>query len=154
VEVEPQVLPAGAGVEVGREPTSVVDAGVGAAMAVGVGRWSRGVHHPVLRRSTTGRSCHILLLHGFLMGADCIVCDHDVADGLWKCPSSVECHALLQLGGETDHEAVILLLVRVHLVQRIMCQVVELLGVVMHESSPCFKSMNSWCFFLITPAGM
>jgi hypothetical protein len=72
---------------------------------------------------------------GFLVGVDCIVRDHDIADELWKCPSSVEHHALLQLGGETDHEAVLLLLVRVYLVRCILCQMVELLGVVVHGPS-------------------
>jgi hypothetical protein len=66
---------------------------------------------------------------------DGIVRDHDIANELWKCPSSVERHALLWLGGETDHEVVLLLVVGVHLIQRILCQVVELLGVVMHEPS-------------------
>jgi hypothetical protein len=42
---------------------------------------------------------------------------------------------LLQLGGETYHEAVLPLLVRVHLVRRILRQVVELLGIVMHGPS-------------------
>jgi hypothetical protein len=36
----PSVLPAGAGIEVGGEPTATADAGVGAAVTVGVGRWS------------------------------------------------------------------------------------------------------------------
>jgi hypothetical protein len=93
------------------------------------------VHHPILRRSTFGRSCHNLPLLDFLVGTDCIVRDHDIAYKLWKHPSSVECHTLLQLGGEIDHEAVLLLLVRVHLVQCILHQVVEQLGVVMHEPS-------------------
>jgi hypothetical protein len=69
------------------------------------------------------------------VGADGIVCDHDIADELWKCPSNVERHALLQLGGETDHEAILLLLIRVHLVRRILRQMVELLGIVVHGSS-------------------
>jgi hypothetical protein len=112
------------------------------------------VHCPVLQRSTTGWSCHNLSLLGFLVGADCIVYDHDIADELWKCPSSVERHALLQLGGETDHKVVLLLLVRIHLVQRILRQVVELLGVVMHGPSACFRSMNSCHFFLIMPTRM
>jgi hypothetical protein len=85
--------------------------------------------------STTGWSCHNLPLLGFLVGADCIIHDHDIADELWKRPFSVERHALLQLGGETNHEAVLLLVVRVHLVWRILRQVVELLGVVMHGHS-------------------
>jgi hypothetical protein len=44
VEVEPSVLPAGASVEVGGEPTAVADAGAcaGAVAAVGVGSWSHG----------------------------------------------------------------------------------------------------------------
>jgi hypothetical protein len=61
-------------------------------------RWVGGtvvVHHPVLQRSTTGWSIHNLPLLGFLVGADGVVRDHDVADKLWKCPSSVERHVLL-----------------------------------------------------------
>jgi hypothetical protein len=53
------------------------------------------VRRPVLRRSTTGWSGHNLPLLGFLVGADGVVRDHNVADELWKCPSSVEPHALL-----------------------------------------------------------
>jgi hypothetical protein len=93
------------------------------------------VHRLVLRRSTTGWSCHNLPLLGFLVGVDCIVRDHDIADELWKCSPGVECHVLLQLGGETDHEAVLLLLVCIHLVRRILRQVVDLLGVVVHGPS-------------------
>jgi hypothetical protein len=93
------------------------------------------VHRPVLQMSTTGWSCHNLPLLGFLVDVDCIVHDHDIANELWKCPSSVEHHVLLQLGGETDHEAVLLLVVCVHLVQRILCQMVVFLGVVVHEPS-------------------
>jgi hypothetical protein len=101
-------------------------------------RWICGavvVHRPVLQRSTTGWSSHNLPPLGFLVGADVIVCDHDVTDELWKHPSSVERHALLYLGGETDHKTVLFLLVGVHLIRRILCQMVELLGVVMHGPS-------------------
>jgi hypothetical protein len=93
------------------------------------------VHCLILQRSTTGWRCHGLPLLGFLVGTNCIIRDHDIADKLWKCPSGVECHALLQLGGETDHEAILFLLIRVHLVRRILRQVVELLGVVVHRPS-------------------
>jgi hypothetical protein len=93
------------------------------------------VHRMVLRRSTIGWSSHSLPFLGFLVCVDCVIRDHDVADELWKCPSGVELHALLQLGGETEHEAVLLLFVRVHLVWRILRQVVELLGVVVHGPS-------------------
>jgi hypothetical protein len=61
-------------------------------------RWVGGavvVHRPVLQRSTTGWSSHNLPLLGFLVGADGVVRDHHIADELWKCPSSVERHALL-----------------------------------------------------------
>jgi hypothetical protein len=61
-------------------------------------RWLGGtvvVHCPVLRRSTTGRSCHNLPLLGFLMSVDCLIRNDDIADKLSKCPSSVERHALL-----------------------------------------------------------
>jgi hypothetical protein len=101
-------------------------------------RWIGGavvVHRLVLRKSTTGWSSHNLPLLGFLVGADGIVRDHDVADEFWKCPSIVDRHALLQLGGEIDHEAILLLLLGVHLVRRILRQMVELLGVVVHGSS-------------------
>jgi hypothetical protein len=121
------VLPAGVGTEMGREPTAAANAS--AAAAGGVGRWSRGGTPSGTSGAggggTSGQSCHNLPLLGFLMGTDCIVHDYDIADKLWKCPSSVEHHALLQLGGETDHEAVLLLLVRVHLVRCILWQVVE-----------------------------
>jgi hypothetical protein len=93
------------------------------------------VHRSVIGRSTTGWGIHNLPLLGFLVCVDCVVRDQDVANEFWKCPSSVEHHALLQLSGETEHEAVLLLFVRVHLVWCILCQVVELLGVVMHEPS-------------------
>jgi hypothetical protein len=107
-------------------------------MLVPGSRWIGGavvVHRPVLQRSTTRWSNHSLPLLGFLVGADGVVCYHDIADELWKCPSSVERHALLLLGGETDHEVILLLLIGVHLVRRILRQMVELPGVVMHESS-------------------
>jgi hypothetical protein len=61
-------------------------------------RWVGGavvVHHPVLWRSTTGWSSHNLPLLGFLVGVAGIIHDHDIADDLSKCPSSVERHALL-----------------------------------------------------------
>jgi hypothetical protein len=45
VEVESLVLPAGAVIEVGGEPTAATDTGAGAVVAVGVVRWSRG-HTP------------------------------------------------------------------------------------------------------------
>jgi hypothetical protein len=93
------------------------------------------VHRSILRRSTTGWSCHNLPLLGFLVGVNCVVHDHDIADKFWKCPSGVERHALLQLGGETNHEVVLLLLVRIHLVWRILRQVAEQLGVVVHGPS-------------------
>jgi hypothetical protein len=93
------------------------------------------VHHLILWRSTTRWSCHNLPVLGFLVSADGIIHDHDIADKLRKYPSSVERHALLQLGGETNHKAVLLLLICVHLVQRILRQVVKLLGVVVHKPS-------------------
>jgi hypothetical protein len=61
-------------------------------------RWIGGavvVHRPILWGSTTGWSCHNLPIISFLVGAYCIIRDHDIAHKLWKCPSSVECHALL-----------------------------------------------------------
>jgi hypothetical protein len=92
------------------------------------------VHCPILRGNTSELSCHNLPLLGFLASADYIVRDDDIANKLWKCPSSVARHVLLQLGGKTDHE-VVLLLIRVHLVRRILRQVVEYLGIVLHITS-------------------
>jgi hypothetical protein len=54
-------------------------------MLLWLARWVGGavvVHHLVLRRSTTGRSCHNLSLLGFLVSVDCIVCDDDIANKL------------------------------------------------------------------------
>jgi hypothetical protein len=42
MEVEPYVLPAGVGTELGGEPTAAADAGVDATVAGEVGRWSHG----------------------------------------------------------------------------------------------------------------
>jgi hypothetical protein len=53
------------------------------------------IYRLVLRRSTTGWSCHSLPLLRFLVGVDCILCDHDIADELLKYPCSVERHVLL-----------------------------------------------------------
>jgi hypothetical protein len=44
---------------------------------------------------SSGRSCHSLALLGFLVGADHIIRDDDIANKLWKCFSSVDRHALL-----------------------------------------------------------
>jgi hypothetical protein len=40
------------------------------------------VHRPVLQGSTFGQSCHSLPLLGFLMNADCIIRDDDIANKL------------------------------------------------------------------------
>jgi hypothetical protein len=119
------VLLASVGAKVGRRPTAATDAGANAAMAGDVRRWSRGGTRSGTSEEHSRRSCHSLPLLGLLVGADCIVRDDNIADKLWKYPSRVERHALLQLGGETDHEAIILLLVHVHLVPCILRQLVE-----------------------------
>jgi hypothetical protein len=110
------VLLAGAGAEVGGEPTATADATAGEA-----GRWGRDG-----------------TLSGTLEGhyrTDRIVRDDDIADEVWERPSSVECHALLQLSGEANYEAVLFLIICVHLVQHILRQTVEHLQIVMHGSS-------------------
>jgi hypothetical protein len=87
------MLPAGIGTEVGGSPLLSWT-----LMLVLGSRWigeAMVVHHLVLQRSTARWSSHNLPLLGFLVRADGIVCDHDVANELWKCPSSVEHHALL-----------------------------------------------------------
>jgi hypothetical protein len=94
-EVEPSVLPVGMGAEVGGEPTASANASVDIAAADKVGRWSHDVYHSVLRGSSSGRSCHSLALLVFLVGADHIIRDDDIANKLWKCFSSVDRHALL-----------------------------------------------------------
>ena len=67
-------------------------------MLVQLSGWVSGVvvvHRPVLWGSTIRWSSLNLPLLGFLVGADGIVRDHNIADELWKCPSSVERHVLL-----------------------------------------------------------
>jgi hypothetical protein len=83
------------------------------------------IHHLVLWRSTTGRSCHNHCLLALLVGADCIIRDDDVVDELWEGSASSEHHALLKLRRETIHEAVLLLLFHVHLIWCIIRQMVE-----------------------------
>jgi hypothetical protein len=80
VEVEPWVLPAGAGsgAEVGGGSPLLVlmlVRQVGGAMMV---------HHPVPWRGTTGRSCHDLPLLCLLVSMDHIVRDDDIADEFWE----------------------------------------------------------------------
>jgi hypothetical protein len=70
----------------------------------------------ILQRSTSGWRCHYLPLLGFLVGVNRIIRDDGNADKLWKCRSRLELHLLLQLGGVNDYEAVLLLLIYVHLV--------------------------------------
>jgi hypothetical protein len=89
------VLPTGAGAGVGESPLLPRTLMLVLEQLL---RWVDGamvVHRPVLQGSTTGQSNHNLPLLGFLVGADCIIHNHDIADELWKCPSSVERHALL-----------------------------------------------------------
>jgi hypothetical protein len=105
---------------VGREPTAAADAGTDAT-AGEAGRWGRDG-----------------TLSGTLEGhyrTDRIVRDDDIADEVWERPFSVECHALLQLSGEANYEAVLFLIICVHLVQHILRQMVEQLQIVMHGSS-------------------
>jgi hypothetical protein len=111
-------MPAGAGAEVGRDPTAAADAGVGdgATAAVRVGRWIHG-------GTPFGTSEEHYRMELPQPSSYWFPCGRG-----WH-------HALLQLGGETDHEAVLLLLVRVHLIRCILRQVVELLRVVVHGPS-------------------
>jgi hypothetical protein len=76
------VLPAGAGAEVGGEPTAAVYADAGATAAVEVGRWNRGgtpsgtsEEHYQMEQPQPSSS-------NFLVGADGIVRDHDIAHKL------------------------------------------------------------------------
>jgi hypothetical protein len=80
VEVEPWVLPTGAGTEVGGGPLLLLTLVLMLLLLV---RWVGGammVHHSVPRGSTTGWSCHNLPLLCFLVGADRIVRNGDIAD--------------------------------------------------------------------------
>jgi hypothetical protein len=74
------VLPADAGIEVGGEPTTAADAA--AAAGVEVDRWGHG-----------GTPSGTLDEHYWMERP--LLRDHNIADELWKYPSSVECHALL-----------------------------------------------------------
>jgi hypothetical protein len=58
--------------------------------------WS--THHPILVRSTTRWGCHNLLL-AFLMSMDGIIRNAFIANKFQENPISVECKALLKLGG-------------------------------------------------------
>jgi hypothetical protein len=80
VEVEPCVLPAGVGIELGGKPTTAADTSVAATVeAVG---GAVVVRRPIPGRTTAGRSCHNLPLLCFLVGTDRIVCYDDIADKL------------------------------------------------------------------------
>jgi hypothetical protein len=70
-------------------------AGGGAAVAVGVDRWSRGGTPFGTSEEHYQMELPQPSSFWFPVGVDCIVLDHDVADELWKCPSIVERHALL-----------------------------------------------------------
>jgi hypothetical protein len=59
VEVEPWVLPAGAGTEVGGKPTAAADAGVDVATAGEVSRWS----HDGTLSGTSGEHFRMKLSH-------------------------------------------------------------------------------------------
>ncbi len=82
VEVEPWVLPAGAGAEVGGEPTAAADASVDAAVAGEVGRRSRGG----TPSGTLGEHYRMELPQPssswFPCGRGCIIRDHGIADKL------------------------------------------------------------------------
>jgi hypothetical protein len=75
VEVEPWVLPAGAGVEVGEELMLVL-------MLLLARRVSGAMmlHRPVPQGSTTGHSCYNLPLLCLLEGMNRIIRDDDIAD--------------------------------------------------------------------------
>jgi hypothetical protein len=72
--------PAGAGAEVGGEPTAAADTDAGATIEVD--KWSCGGTRSGTLGSTTGWSSHSLPLLGFLVGTDDINHDHDIAHEL------------------------------------------------------------------------
>jgi hypothetical protein len=83
VEVEPWALPTGNGAKVGGKPTAAADADAGAGAAVEVDRWSRGgTPSGTSGGSIFEWSSHRLPLLGFLVGVDCIIRYHNVADEL------------------------------------------------------------------------
>jgi hypothetical protein len=86
------VLPAGAGAEVGGEPTAATDTNAGAGAAVEVRRWGRG-------GTQSGTSEEHYWIEQSQLSSSWFPCGHghNVVDELWKCPSSVEHHALLSL---------------------------------------------------------
>jgi hypothetical protein len=82
VEVEPWVLLAIVGAEVGGSPLLLVTL---VFMLLWLVRWVGGavvVHRLVLRGSTSRQSSHNLPLLGFPVGADCFIRDDDIADKL------------------------------------------------------------------------
>jgi hypothetical protein len=80
-----EAVPAVGGVgsaKVSGEPTAVANACACAAAAVRMGRWSCGGTPPGTSEQHYRMELPHLPIIGFLVGMDCIVHDHDVADEL------------------------------------------------------------------------
>jgi hypothetical protein len=97
------------------------------------------MHHLVLWRRTTGWGCHRLPLLALLVSTDHIIRNDSVGHKLRESPASVERKALIELGGQAPHEAHLLLSVGVDMFWRILYQMVEQLGVVVHRSPVLLK---------------
>jgi hypothetical protein len=104
VVVDSLVLPTGADTDVGGKPTKSADVDE-------VGRWGEEDTPPYILR-------------------DRMIRDDGVVEELWKSPAIVEHKALLQLGGKSVHETVVLL-IGLNLLWSILCQMVEELRVAM-----------------------
>jgi hypothetical protein len=138
------VLPATAGTEGGGEPTTLANAGVDVGAVV--------VHHPVLRRSTIGRSCHSLPLLGYLVSMDCIVCGDGIADQPGNVPPVLSTlHSCSLVGRPIMKRSFFFSSVSTRS-GTYYARWLNNLEQSYMDLPPCFRSMNSWHFFLIMAA--
>jgi hypothetical protein len=95
VVVEPLVLPAGVGTDVGGGPLQMV-------LMLMLTRWVGGawrIRHPVLWQSTSGWGCHSLPLLDLLVSTYDIVCYDGIAEEFRKGATSAEQQTLRELSG-------------------------------------------------------
>ena len=97
------------------------------------------VDQPVLG-SIPGWSCAPLPLLVFFVSAIGVISNNSVAHELWKSPTGIEGHAILELRSQAPHEASLLLLLSINLLRCVLCQVIKDLGVILHSPLPLFQS--------------
>jgi hypothetical protein len=93
------------------------------------------VHHPVVQRDTAGWGCHNLPVLAFLVRTDFIIRDDSITDEVRESAAHAKGKALLWLGQKSIHGTVLHLLISINLLQSILRQMVEELGVLMHGPS-------------------